>query len=119
MHHLQALVKAVQQSGGPQLPIDDLVDLTLTLSDDPLESSACGESEEEADLDGDTEEDADGEQTEEEEDEEDDDEEEEDNEEQSEISKSTDANLNVSRCWRKRTLLWKRKCCHHLFCISQ
>ena len=46
LHHLQELVKVVQQGGGPHLPIDDLEDLTLTLSED-IEESEYGESEEE------------------------------------------------------------------------
>lgn len=95
LQHLQDLVKVVQQGGGPHLPIDDLEDLTLTLSDEQLE---YGESEQEE---GEESEDDDDDEEEEEEDEENEDEKsEEENESvddgQSDISKSTtDVNCNV------------------------
>ena len=50
LHHLQELVKVVQQGGGPHLPIDDLEDLTLTLSEE-IGESEYGESEEEGEKD--------------------------------------------------------------------
>ena len=98
LHHLQELVKVVQQGGGPHLPIDDLEDLTLTLSEDQLEDTEYGESEEEE------EESADEEEGVEEEDDENDGEnrgEDDDNgvndeDDKSDISKSTvDPNSNV------------------------
>ena len=93
LHHLQELVKVVQQGGGPNLPIGDLENLTLTLSDDQNDSSEYGESEEEADEDNDE---SDEEEEEEESDEEDTDgEQTEEEEEKSETSKSTDMNYNV------------------------
>ena len=96
LHHLQQLVKVVQQGGGPHLPIDDLENLTLTLTDEQSDTSEYGEeSEEEADEDNVEEseneeqsedEDADGEQTEE-------------DYEKSETSKCSDMNYNVSCCF--------------------
>lgn len=87
LHHLQELVRVVQQGGGPHLPIDDLEDLTLTLSDDQVESE-YGESEEEAANEGSDEE--------EEEEDNEDEEEQTEQEEQSDASKSTDINYDVS-----------------------
>lgn len=91
LHHLQQLVKVVQQGGGPHLPVDDLENLTLTFSDQS-DISEFGESEEEAENDNEEgtceeqtdDEQADGEQTEEE------------GDDKSEISKSTDLYYNVS-----------------------
>ena len=96
LHHLQELVKVVQQGGGPNIPVDDLEDLTLTFSDDQDDSSAYGESEEEAT----EEEEGEGETCEEEEEEEEIEDDEEvgeqtDNEEQSDGSKSTGVDMNV------------------------
>ena len=94
LHHLQELVKVVQHGGGPNLPIDDLEDLTLTLSDEQI-GSEYGESEEEADEIEETED-------------EDDDEEDEENfsrddiesaGEQSDISKSTTTDVNGNVSW--------------------
>lgn len=93
LHHLQELVKVVQQGGGPNLPLDDLEDLTLTFSDD-LIGSEYGESEEEEADEGDESDDED-------EEEEDIDDEEnfrrdgvESTGEQSDISKSTTTDVN-------------------------
>lgn len=93
LHQLQQLVKVVQE-GGAQLPIDDLIDLTLSISDEENETSACGESEEEdagedeeetGEEEQSDDEDADGEQTEN------------DNQEgESVASKSTDINYNFA-----------------------
>lgn len=107
LHHLQELVRVVQQGGGPHLPIGDLEDLTLTLSDDQVESE-YGESEEEAYDEANEGSDEEEEEEEEDEDDEDDDDEDENNEEenneeeeteadeQSDVSKSTDVNYDVS-----------------------
>ena len=97
LHHLQELVKVVQQGGGPHLPIDDLEDLTLTLSEDQLDDTEYGESEEEGEESDNEEETVD---EEEEEDDDDDDDKGEvsegDEDEKSDISKSTtDPNFNV------------------------
>ena len=74
LQHLQNLVKVVQQGGGPNLPIGDLEDLTLTLSDEQME---YGESEQEEDEESEEEE-------EEEEEDEDDDEDDDNDDEKSE-----------------------------------
>lgn len=100
LHHLQELVKVVQQGGGPNIPVNDLEDLTLSFSEDQDDSSAYGESEEEAteeDGEEEAESEEDGEEEEDEEDEEEDGEQSENEEEQSDVSKSTDMNVSCLR----------------------
>lgn len=97
LHHLQELVKVVQQGGGPHLPLDDLEDLTLTLSEDQLDDTEYGESEEEEEESADEEEEGiDEEDEENDEDRGDDEDDENDADDKSDISKSTvDPNSNV------------------------
>ena len=99
LRHLQQLVKLVQQGVGPQVPVDDLENLTFLLSDNQNDLSVYGESEEEAAEDNvdESEEQSndeleDGEQT---------------GDCKSEVSKSTDMNYSVSQkfklCVKRRT----------------
>ena len=90
LHHLQELVNIVQQGGGPQLPIDDLADLALSL-DESVDQ--YGESEEE----GDEEEDEDDEDDEDEEDEESEEEEEDEREDQSQATATSGPSCAVSQ----------------------